>query len=164
MSVAESNTATQNRAVLSHRAALRKTAAQFEEQVRKGQVVNPVTGTVLTKYAFAGEMATMGKPLYRIANTDTLTLRAYFTGTQLPQVKLGQAVRVRIDGGGDRFKTYPGAITWISSKSEFTPKTIQTKDERANLVYAVNIRVRNDGYLKIGMYGEVLPQAQAATN
>lgn len=105
MSVAESNTATQNRAVLSHRAALRKTAAQFEEQVRKGQVVNPVTGTVLTKYTFAGEMATMGKPLYRIANTDTLTLRAYFTGTQLPQVKLGQAVRVRIDGGGDRFKT-----------------------------------------------------------
>lgn len=162
--VAESNTATQNRAVLSHRAALSKTAAQFAEQVRKGQIINPVTGTVLTKYAFAGEMATLGKPLYRIANTDTLTLRAYFTGTQLPQLKLGQAVQVRIDNGPNRFKTYPGALTWVSSKSEFTPKTIQTKDERANLVYAANIRVKNDGYLKIGMYGEVLLPAPVSTN
>ncbi|MCC3155344.1 HlyD family efflux transporter periplasmic adaptor subunit [Hymenobacter sp. BT770] len=162
--VAESNTATQNRAVLSHRAALSKTAAQFEEQVRKGQIVNPVTGTVLTKYAFAGEMATVGKPLYRIANTDTLTLRAYFTGTQLPLVKLGQPVTVRIDNGANGFKNYPGTITWISSKSEFTPKTIQTQDERANLVYAANIRVKNDGYLKIGMYGEVLLPGHATTH
>ncbi|WP_044512896.1 HlyD family secretion protein [Hymenobacter sp. DG25B] len=159
--VAESNTATQNRAVLSHRAALSKTEAQFEEQVRKGRIMNPVTGTVLTKYAFAGEMATIGKPLYRIANTDTLTLRAYITGTQLPQVKLGQPVTVRIDNGKDQFKTYPGTITWISSKAEFTPKTIQTKDERANLVYALNVRVKNDGYLKIGMYGEVLLKKSA---
>ena len=154
--VAKSTTATQNRAVLSNRAALRKTAAQFEELVRKGEIVNPITGTVLTKYAFAGEMAMLGKPLYRIANTDTLTLRAYFTGAQLPLVKLGQPVTVRIDNGPDRTKSYPGTLTWISSKAEFTPKTIQTKDERANLVYAANIRVKNDGYLKIGMYGEVL--------
>ncbi|WP_210520293.1 HlyD family secretion protein [Hymenobacter terricola] len=159
ISVAESNTATQNRAVLSNRTALGKTAAQFAEQVRKGQIVNPVTGTVLTKYAFAGEVAMPGKPLYRIANTDTLTLHAYITGNQLPVVRLAQAVTVRIDDGKDGFKAYPGTISWISSKAEFTPKTIQTKDERANLVYAVNIRVKNDGYLKIGMYGEVLLQA-----
>ncbi|MBC6988744.1 HlyD family secretion protein [Hymenobacter sp. BT491] len=162
ISVAESNTATQNRAVLSNRAALGKTAAQFEEQIRKGQIVNPITGTVLTKYAFAGEVATMGKPLYRIANTDTLSLHAYITGTQLPQVKLGQRVTVRIDNGEKAFKTYPGTISWISSKSEFTPKTIQTKDERANLVYALNVRVKNDGYLKIGMYGEVLLNPQVS--
>ncbi len=151
-----SNTATQNRSILSERAPLEKTAAQFQEQIDKGQVVNPITGTVLVSYVLKGEMALVGKPLYKIANTDTLNLRAYITGDQLPGVKLGQQVQVRIDRGEQKYKTYPGEIIWISDKSEFTPKTIQTKDERANLVYAIKVRVKNDGFVKIGMYGEVL--------
>ncbi|NML42016.1 HlyD family efflux transporter periplasmic adaptor subunit [Chitinophaga sp. G-6-1-13] len=151
-----SNIATQNRSILSEQAPLEKSMAQFGEQVRKGQVVNPVTGVVLSRYALKGEMATVGKPLYKIANIDTLFLKAYVTGVTLPKIKLGQEVQIRIDQGKKDYKTYPGTITWISDKSEFTPKTIQTKNERANLVYAIKVRVKNDGYLKIGMYGEML--------
>lgn len=151
-----SNTATQNRSILSEKAPLEKSMAQYEEQVRKGQINNPITGTVLSKYAYKGEMATIGKPLYKIANVDTLYLKAYVTGTTLPKIKLGQAVTVRIDQGKKDYKTYPGTITWIADKSEFTPKTIQTKNERANLVYAIKVLVKNDGFLKIGMYGEML--------
>jgi HlyD family secretion protein len=150
-----SNIATQNRTVLSEKSPLQKSIAQIENEISKGQIVNPVSGTVLTKYAMQGEMATIGKPLYKIANIDTITLRAYITGSQLSQVKLGQQVKVLIDSGAKGYKEYPGTIFWISDKSEFTPKTIQTKDERANLVYAIKIRVKNDGYLKIGMYAEV---------
>jgi HlyD family secretion protein len=150
------NTNTQNRGILSEKAPLEKTVAQFQEQVNKGQVINPIKGVVLTKYALQGEMETTGKPLYKIANTDTLTLRAYVTGAQLPQIKTDQQVQVRIDQGEKNYKTYKGKISWISDESEFTPKTIQTKDERANLVYAIKVRVKNDGYLKIGMYAEVL--------
>lgn len=153
------NRQTQNRSILSEKGQLEKAAEQYQEQVNRGRIVNPISGTVLARYVLKGEMATVGKPLYKIANTDTLTLRAYITGTQLPQVKNGQAVTVRIDQGEDRYKTYAGTIRWISDKSEFTPKTIQTRDERANLVYAIKVRVKNDGYLKIGMYGEVLWQA-----
>lgn len=155
-----SNTATQNRSILSEKGPLEKTAEQFQEQINKGQVVNPVTGIVLTRYILRGEMAMIGKPLYKIANLDTLTLRAYITGSQLPGVRLGQQVQVRTDQDERKYKTYPGKITWISDKSEFTPKTIQTKDERANLVYAIKIRIKNDGLLKIGMYGEVLFNGQ----
>lgn len=155
-----SNTATQNRSILSEKGPLEKTAEQFQEQIYKGQVINPVTGIVLTRYSLRGEMAMIGKPLYKIANLDTLTLRAYITGSQLSGVRLGQLVQVRIDQDERKYKTYPGKITWISEKSEFTPKTIQTKDERANLVYAVKIRIKNDGLLKIGMYGEVLFNGQ----
>jgi HlyD family secretion protein len=151
-----SNTETQNRSILSEKAPLEKAAAQFQEQVNRGQIINPIEGVVLTKYALQGEMAVLGKPLYKIANTDTLTLKAYITGEQLPQIKLGQQVTVRIDKGNEAYKTYPGKITWISDKSEFTPKTIQTKNERANLVYAIKVQVKNDGFLKIGMYGEVV--------
>lgn len=150
------NTHRQNRNILSEKSPLEKNAAGIQEQIDKGQVINPTTGVVLTNYALRGEMQVVGKPLYKIANTDTLDLRAYITGTQLAQVKLGQAVRVRIDQGKKDYKEYPGTITWISGKSEFSPKTIQTRDERANLVYAIKVRVRNDGYLKIGMYGEVI--------
>ena len=100
-------------------------------------------------------MITMGKALYKIANLDTLTLRAYITGSQLSAIKLGQKVQVLVDNGKKDYKPYTGTISWISGKSEFTPKTIQTKDERADLVYAIKIRVKNDGYLKLGMYGEV---------
>src|SRR6185295_8233102 len=103
----------------------------------------------------AGEVVAAGKALYKIADLSTLNLRAYITGVQLSQVKLNQQVKVMIDAGETKYKDYPGTITWISDKAEFTPKTIQTKEERANLVYAIKINVKNDGYLKIGMYGEV---------
>ncbi|MEN2399318.1 HlyD family efflux transporter periplasmic adaptor subunit [Flavobacterium sp. MC2016-06] len=125
------------------------------DQLDKCVIKNPIKGVVLAKYAEQYEMAIIGKPLYKIANTETLDLRAYITGTQLPQIKMGQQVTVRIDQGNDKYKEYSGIITWISDKSEFSPKTIQTKDERANLVYAIKVKVKNDGYIKIGMYGEV---------
>lgn len=128
---------------------------QLDDQIQKSRIVNPQTGTVLVKYAEAGELATAGRPLYKITDTDLMYLRAYITADQLTRLKAGQDVRVFADFGDDR-REYPGTITWISGKSEFTPKGIQTKNERANLVYAVKIAVRNDGYLKIGQYGEVL--------
>jgi HlyD family secretion protein len=156
INVSISNTASQNRTILSEKAPLEKSVQQFQQQINKGQVINPINGIVLTNYALKGEMAAIGKPLYKIANTDTLPLRAYVTGGQLPEIKLGQQVQVRIDKGNKSYKNYQGTITWISDKSEFTPKTIQTKDERANLVYAIKVEVKNDGYLKIGMYGQVL--------
>lgn len=151
----KSNIATQNRTVYSEQAPLEKSVAQIQDNINKGQIINPIKGTVLTKYALEGEMTTIGKALYKIANLDTLTLRAYITGSQLTQVKLGQAVKVYSDQGADQYRAYPGQVYWISDKSEFTPKTIQTRDERANLVYAVKIHVKNDGFLKLGMYGEV---------
>lgn len=156
-----SNTSTQNRTILSEKAPLEKSLAQYAEQIHKGQIINPVSGVVLLKYALQGEMATIGKPLYKVANIDTLYLKAYVTGVTLPQIKLGQQVQARIDQGEKNYKSYPGEITWISDKSEFTPKTIQTKNERANLVYAIKVRVKNDGYLKIGMYGEMLINKEA---
>jgi HlyD family secretion protein len=151
----KSNIATENRTVYSERAPLERSVAQIQDNIDKGQIINPIQGTVLTKYALEGEMTTIGKALYKIANLDTLTLRAYVTGSQLTQVKLGQAVKVYSDEGADQYREYPGSVYWISDKSEFTPKTIETRDERANLVYAVKIHVKNDGYLKLGMYGEV---------
>jgi len=128
---------------------------QVIDQIRKSVVVNPVNGTVLTQYALSQEVVAPGKALYKIADLSVLKLRAYITGTQLPMVKIGQQVTVSVDDGSGGYKTYKGTISWISDKAEFTPKTIQTKEERANLVYPVKISVPNDGYLKIGMYGEV---------
>ncbi|MCD7849548.1 MAG: HlyD family efflux transporter periplasmic adaptor subunit [Parabacteroides sp.] len=127
---------------------------QLDDQLQKSRIVNPQSGTVLVKYAEPGEVTAVGKPLYKIADTDLLYLRAYPTADQLTQLKLGQTVRVFADFGEEEQREYPGTITWISEKSEFTPKGIQTKDERANLVYAIKIAVRNDGYLNIGQYGE----------
>ena len=150
-----SNISTQNRTIFSEQGPMEKSVAQIQDQIDKGQIVNPIKGTVLIKYALEGEMTTLGKALYKIANLDTLTLRAYVTGAQLTEVKLGQPVKVYTDEGASKYREYAGQVYWISDKSEFTPKTIQTKDERANLVYAVKIRVKNDGYLKLGMYGEV---------
>ncbi len=128
---------------------------QLNDQLQKCQIINPVSGTVLTTYAEAHEMAVPGKPLYKIADLSTILLRAYITGDQLPERKLGDKVTVLIDNAEGKYTEYEGTIEWISNKAEFTPKTIQTKDERANLVYAMKIRVPNDGQLKIGMYGEV---------
>lgn len=129
---------------------------QLDDQLQKSRIVNPQTGTVLVKYAEPGEITAAGKPLYKIADTDLLYLRAYVTADQLSLLKQGQSVRVFADYGMDDRREYPGIITWISDKSEFTPKGIQTKDERANLVYALKIAVKNDGYLKIGQYGETV--------
>ncbi len=128
---------------------------QLNDQITKCRIINPIHGTVLTKYAENHEVVMPGKALYKIAATDTLILRAYVTGSQLNLVKLGQIVDVRTDKGAKQYGMYKGKVYWISDKSEFTPKTIPTKDERADLVYAIKVRVVNDGYLKIGMYGEV---------
>lgn len=155
IAVQKNATATQNRSILSEAAPLQKQAAQVEEQISKAKIVNPINGTVLTKYAEQGEVTAPGKALYKIADLSYLNLRAYVTGTQLSQIKLGQQVKVLVDDGAKNYRSYNGTITWISDKAEFTPKTIQTKEERANLVYATKIKVKNDGYLKIGMYGEV---------
>ncbi|MDP1725928.1 MAG: efflux RND transporter periplasmic adaptor subunit [Bacteroidota bacterium] len=128
---------------------------QINDQLAKCIVRNPLNGTVLTKYAEANEMAISGKPLYKIADLSSITLRAYISGAQLASIKLNQQVSVLIDEPDGTFKEYKGIVEWISNKAEFTPKTIQTKDERANLVYAIKIRVKNDGFLKIGMYADV---------
>ncbi len=128
---------------------------QLDDQLRRTKIINPLPGTVLTQYAHAHEMTGAGKPIYKIADLSTLSLRAYISGTQLPKVALGQDVKVLVDNGEGGYKDYEGKISWIASQAEFTPKTIQTQDERSNLVYAVKIRVPNDGYLKIGMYAEV---------
>ena len=128
---------------------------QINDQLNKSKIINPVEGTVLTRYAKQNEVTTSGKALYKIADLSTMTLRAYVNGDQLGQIKLGQKVKVYVDKGEGEQKELSGEIYWVSSKAEFTPKTIQTKDERANLVYAIKVRVINDGYLKIGMYGEV---------
>ena len=156
LKVSLTNINTQNRNVLSQEAPLQKNAEAVQEQINQGEIINPIAGTVLTNYALKGEMQTFGKPLYKIANTDVLTLKAYITGDQLSQIKLGQQVTVRTDAGKSAYRTYQGEIIWISQESEFTPKTIQTKSERTNLVYAIKVKVKNDGFLKIGMYGEVL--------
>ena len=129
---------------------------QLDDQLQKSRIVNPQAGTVLVKYAEPGEVTAAGKPLYKIADTDLLYLRAYITSDQLSTLKQGQTVRVFADYGENDRREYPGTSTWISDKSEFTPKGIQTKDERANLVYAIKIAVKNDGYLKIGQYGETV--------
>lgn len=128
---------------------------QVADQLAKCRIHTPIGGTILETYVEPGEFVTTGKPLFTVADIDRMYLRAYLTSNQLRNVKLGQHVNVLSDYGDGQRKSYPGTVTWISSKSEFTPKTILTDDERANLVYAVKIAVRNDGHLKIGMYGEV---------
>jgi HlyD family secretion protein len=134
---------------------LKVQVSQIKDQLSKSKITNKINGTVSTKYAEVGEMATIGKPLYKMADLSTILLRVYITGDQLPAVKLNDKVKVFVDATNKTYKEYEGTIEWISDKAEFTPKTIQTKDERANLVYAVKIRVKNDGLLKIGMYGEI---------
>ncbi|MBL0334948.1 MAG: HlyD family efflux transporter periplasmic adaptor subunit [Chitinophagaceae bacterium] len=149
------NVNTQNNAVLSNAKPLQKKAALLDDQMKKASILNPVQGTVLVKYAEKGEITSMGKALYKIADLTTLDLRAYPTAAQLSNIKLNQSVKVMVDDGSKKYREYSGTIIWISDKAEFTPKTIQTKEERANLVYAIKIKVKNDGFLKIGMYGEV---------
>lgn len=127
----------------------------LNEQIRKAGIINPINGTVLEKYIEAGEMAAMGKAIYKISKLDEIDLRVYVSGAQLPMVKIGQVVTVFIDKNEKENQQYEGVVSWISNQAEFTPKIIQTKEERVNLVYAVKVRVKNDGHIKIGMPGEV---------
>jgi HlyD family secretion protein len=151
----QAQVAIQNRGIMSERKPLQERIAQVNDQLKRCVITNPQEGTVLVKYATTNEITAPGKALYKIADLSNLILRAYITGDQLSKIKLNQSVKVLIDNGKEPPKEMAGTITYISSKAEFTPKTIQTKDERANLVYATKIKVKNDGFLKIGMYGEV---------
>jgi|YNPNPStandDraft_1061719.scaffolds.fasta_scaffold10214_6 HlyD family secretion protein len=130
--------------------------AQVQDQLQKCAIKNPIDGTVLEKYAEVGELAIPGKPLYKIADLSVLKLKAYVSGKQLSEIKLGQKVKVYVDAQKEKERSYNGTISWIASEAEFTPKIIQTKEERVNLVYAIKIDVKNDGYLKIGMPAEVV--------
>lgn len=145
-----------NRTSISDNAvAIQYQSEQIEEQLAKSVIDTPISATVLIKYAEPGEFATPGRPLCKLADLNDIYLRSYFTASQLADIKIGQKVTVIADFGGDEQYEYPGTITWIAQESEFTPKSIQTRDSRANLVYAVKIAVKNDGRLKLGQYGEV---------
>ena len=151
LSTIDNNTSTINE----NAAALEAQIAALDDRIAKCRISSAVDGTVLVKYAEEGEFTTVGKPLMKVANLEDIYLRAYFTSDQLAKVNLGDEVTVTADFGGDERYDYKGRVAWISAKSEFTPKSIQTKDSRANLVYAVKIAVKNDGRLKIGLVGEV---------
>ena len=150
-----SSLSTSTRALDKQTAATDVQIDQLRDMLRKCHVVTPVKGTVLEKYVERGEFVSVGKPLFKIADTEAMHLRAYLTSAQLQHIKLGQQVKVFADYGAGQRKEYDGTISWISSRSEFTPKTILTDDERADLVYAVKVAVKNDGFVKIGMYGEL---------
>ena len=153
---AQLSTLGKNRSSISDNAlALQYRREQVEDQINRSKIISPISGTVLIKYAEPGEYATPGKPLLKLADLDDIYLRSYFTASQLAALKIGQKVSVVADFGGNEKYDYPGTITWIAEESEFTPKSIQTPDSRANLVYAVKIAVKNDGRLKLGQYGEV---------
>lgn len=145
-----------NRGILSEQEPLKAQLAIIEEKIRKCYVYNPVSGIVLTKLAEPAEIVGFGTPLYKIANLDFLDLRAYVSGLQVQNIRIGEKVKVFIDASENEYHEYPGEITWISENAEFTPKTIQTKEERVNLVYAFKVRVQNDGKLKLGMPAEVV--------
>jgi len=147
---------TQKGGLLAEIVPLQKQIAQLDDQIAKCRIASPTDGTVLVKYAETGEVTTFGKPLFKIADLNTMTLRAYLAGDQLGAVNVGQQVKIAIDAEGGAQREFAGRVTWVSPKAEFTPKIVQTKEERVNLVYAVKINVPNpDGMLKIGMPGEV---------
>lgn len=146
---------TQNRGILAEQSPLEAQIAQINDQISKSIIKSPIKGTIIEKYVEQGEFATTGKPLFKIADLENMNLRAYVSGTQLPNVKIGQKVKVLFDKNKTENQSEEGEIIWISDKSEFTPKIIQTKEERVNLVYAIKVRVHNDGRIKIGMPGEV---------
>ena len=129
--------------------------SQLQDQLQKCHIAAPIKGTVLEKYVEKGEFVAVGKPLFKMADTEQMFIRAYVTSAQLKEIKVGQKAKVFADYGDGEKKEYEGTVSWISSRSEFTPKTILTDDERADLVYALKVAFKNDGYVKIGMYGEV---------
>ena len=144
----------QNAPVINELKSIDVQISQLEDQLQKSLITNPIDGTVLMKYAEPNEITSFGKPLYKIADVSTMQLKVYISEKQLASIKIGQKVTVKIDSNKD-LKNYEGTISWISSEAEFTPKIIQTKEERVNLVYAVKIDVLNDGSLKIGMPAEM---------
>lgn len=144
-----------NKSVTGESLGLEAQVAQTEDQIRKSIIASPINGTVLSKYAEQGELAAQGRTLFKVADIANMNLRVYITADQLTALKIGQSVKVYADQGKSDRKEYAGTISWISDKAEFTPKTIQTRDERANLVYAVKVAVKNDGLIKKGMYGEI---------
>jgi HlyD family secretion protein len=146
---------TQNAAVIDELTAMDKQIDQTRDQLNRCKIVNPINGTVLEKYIEPSEITTPGKALYKIADMDQMILRVYVSGAQLPSIKIGQKVKVMIDKNEKENQDMEGIITWVSPQAEFTPKIIQTKEDRVNLVYAVKVTVKNDGRLKIGMPGEV---------
>lgn len=146
---------TSNRSLTNEVSTLGVQIQQVEDQIQKSVIKAPSSGTVIAKYAEAGELAAPGRVLFKLADLKHIYLRAYIDASQLTTLRLGQSVKVYADEGQSQRREYAGRVTWISGKAEFTPKTIQTRDERANLVYAVKIAVENDGYIKSGMYGEV---------
>jgi HlyD family secretion protein len=148
-------TQVQKEAARAEMATLESQIRQVEETLSKCYIISPLSGTVLVKFAETGEIAAIGKPICKVANLDELELKVYISGDQLPYLKIGQSVEVLIDRNQKEFTKLQGTVSWISSKAEFTPKTIQTKKERVNLVYAAKVRVPNDGTLKIGMPGEI---------
>ena len=145
---------TQNSPIINEIKSIEIQIRQIEDQINKSVIQNPVKGTVLVKYAEPNEITAFGKPLYKIANLEDMILRVYISENQLSTLKIGQEVSVKIDAGQE-MKSYPGVVSWIAESAEFTPKIIQTKEERVNLVYAVKVKVRNDGSLKIGMPAEM---------
>lgn len=155
MASAKAQETISNRGILAELAPLEAQLKQVEDQISRCYLFNPIQGTVLQKMTESSEMAIAGKALYKIADLNTMTLRAYFSGDQLPHIKIGQTVKVLIDDSKESNRELPGVITWISDQAEFTPKIVQTKEERVNLVYAVKIQVQNDGAVKIGMPAEV---------
>ncbi len=144
-----------NRGISEESSGLEIQIAQIEDQIKKSIISSPINGTVLSKYAEQGELATQGRVLFKVADIANMNLRVYITADQLTSLKIGQQVKVCADIGRSDRKEYPGTVIWISDKAEFTPKTIQTRDERANLVYAVKVAFKNDGFIKKGMYGEI---------
>jgi HlyD family secretion protein len=149
------NVGVANRAILSERKPLQAQISLINKHINDNNITNPIAGTVLTKFAEQSELVNQGSPLYKIANLNELKLKAYTSASLLQDVKLNDTVKVLIDDGKDSYKELKGTITWIASEAEFTPKTIETKEERVNLVYAIEVKVKNDGTLKIGMPGEV---------
>ena len=144
-----------NRSVSGERSGFVMQVAQIDDQIRKSIITSPISGTVLSKYAEQGELAMLGRTLFKVADIENMKLRVYITADQLTTLKIGQQVKVYADKGKSDRTEYAGTVIWISDRAEFTPKTIQTRDERANLVYAVKVAVKNDGYIKKGMYGEI---------
>lgn len=151
-----SSLSTSTRTLDKQTAAANVQVSQLRDMLSKCHIITPTKGTVLEKYVERGEFVTVGKPLFKIADTEHMYMRAYVTSAQLQHIKLGQKVKVFADYGNNNRKTYDGTVSWISSRSEFTPKTILTDDERADLVYGVKVAIKNDGFVKIGMYGEVM--------
>jgi len=157
----ESQLNTSSRGLLAEVQPLQDQVSQVEDQIMRSRIINPIRGEVLVKYAEPHEVAQYGKPLYKIADLSSMILRCYISGSQLSDVRIGMQVNVKIDSGEQDYRTYQGIIEWVAAEAEFTPKVVQTKEERTDLVYAVKVRVKNDGFIKIGMPGEMILPADS---